>query len=422
MSQSPFPLTPPSVGTDVLDPRLTVPRASTDTSTTAVRARRQRAVESLGVQVDVPEERFDLIVRIAHHVFDVPMATITVIDGQRALFPGSYGLDLRTIGSSGALCSLTLTGDVVVIEDLREDPVYSGHPALTDFGIISYVGRPLRDPFGNVVGTLALYDRRPRELTPSMLGALDDLAAWAQQELVASGEMVQAARVQASLQPAEPLQVGDWTFAGRCLPSLAVGGDFFDYQVQDGVARLGLGDVMGKGTGAALVCAGVRGARRGTAREVARGADLGASTTALARRVHPDLAASESFATLFDAVIDLEDGAVRYVDAGCGLCVVVRVDGTVEWIHGEDGPLGVLADDAWTEHRTALAHGDRMLVFSDGLLDLLDGRDEWWREVGALVAVHDRPDDLLTAVTTMSADRTALDDVTVVAVYRGAAT
>ena len=44
-----------------------------------------------------------------------------------------------------------------------------------------------------------------------------------------------------------------------------------------------------------------------------------------------------------------------------------------ERLQSSDRPIGILPDDTWTEHRDHLAPGDRMLLFSDGLLDLLDG-------------------------------------------------
>lgn len=374
-------------------------------------------MESLGVQVDLPEERFDRIARLAHHAFDLPMASITVIDNDRALFPGQYGLHTRSMDRSDVLCALTLSGTPVIIEDLLRDEHLRDHPAVTDLGIRFYAGHPLMDPFGNVVGTLALYDTEPRVLEPDLLLAFEDMAAWAQQELVASTEMTQATRVQAAMLPQNPIHLDGWDISGICLPSLAVGGDFYDYGVTNRVAHLGLGDVMGKGTAAALVGAGVRSAIRGTHSAVSAGVDLGITATQVARSLFADLERSESFVTLFELAVDLDDGWLRYVDAGSGLCLVVRADQTIERLSGTDSPFGILSDDHWTEHHSVLRPGDRLLMFSDGLLDLIEDPAQWWVEIGAIVAAHVEQGGLMRTISAMARTQSVLDDVTAVAIY-----
>src|SRR6476620_8761339 len=159
--------------------------------------------------------------------------------------------------------------------------------------------------------------------------------------------------------------------------------------------HVGMGDVMGKGTGAALVGAGTRAAVRGPHPAVTAGADLGVTVTQVARSLLPDLERAGSFVTLFEAAIDLDDGLLRYVDAGMGLALLRHADGTFERLSGRDRPLGVLPDDHWTEHETGVEPGDRMLVFSDGLLDLLPDPLAWVEAVGELLASHDSATGLL---------------------------
>ena len=65
--------------------------------------------------------------------------------------------------------------------------------------------------------------------------------------------------------------------------------------------------VMGKGTPAALIAAGVRAALRGTEAAAAAGVDLGVTVTRTARTLADDMERTESFVTLFEAVIDLDD-------------------------------------------------------------------------------------------------------------------
>jgi phosphoserine phosphatase RsbU/P len=381
--------------------------------------RRQRAVESLALPEGQRVERFDRITRLARTVFGVPVSSITVLDRDRAWFASIQGADVREIPRVETFGDRTRAEDrQLVVEDAAHDPRFADLPAVTEGGIRFYAGQPLRDPMGHVLGTFSLYDTEPRSLSEDERTTFVDLAAWAEQELVASTEMTQAGRVQASLLPARPVRVPGWTVDGLCLPALAVGGDFYDFGVGEGVVHVGLGDVMGKGTGAALLGAGVRAAIRGTHAAVVAGVDLGITSTQVARALLPDLERAESFVTLLETAVDLDDGFTRYIDAGSGLAVVARRDGRVERLSGEDRPFGVLPEDHWTEHQLTLEPGDRLLLFSDGLLDLLDDPVDWEPEVGALVHRAADGPAVLAEILALGRARTPLDDVTAVVVAR----
>lgn len=366
-------------------------------------------------------DRLDRVTRLARTIFGVAWTTVTVLEEDRAWFPSVQGVDARVLPRRETFCDTTgRDGRTLIVHDATTDPRFNRLPAVVDRGIRFYAGVPLHDASGQVLGTLCLYDTEPRDLDAEQRETLEDLAAWAEQELQSAAELLRAAEVQTSMLPSGPLAVEGWDVHGMCLPSLAVGGDLFDYAITQDVLHVGLGDVMGKGTGAALLGAGVRTALRRTHAAVVAGVDLGITVTQVARSLTPDLQRAESFVTLFEAAIDIDDGFMRYVDGGMGLCLVVRADGALDRLSSEDLPLGVLTDTHWTEQDTTLEPGDRLLLFSDGLLDLVDDQVEWWTPIGQLVREHADAGSLLTTIARMTATGSPTDDVTVVAVFRRA--
>lgn len=386
------------------------------------RSRRARTAASLGLLEAERNARVDRITALAARVFGVELTTVTVLDGDRATFPISQGLEPgTTMPRSEVFCDITQRqGEPMYVEDAAADSRFAHWPIVVDQGIRFYAGHPLRDHLGTVVATLCLLDSTPRRISDDEKELLSELAGLTETEMVSSTEMRLAQEAQASLLPQGVLEVDGWRVEGACVPAAAVGGDFYDYRVNGRSAVLRLADVMGKGTPAALVAAGVRSALRGTEDAAAAGVDLGVTVTRTARTLDDDLERTESFVTLFEAVIDLDEGEVRYVDAGCGLALVARNDGSIESLRSDDGPIGVWPDDHWTEHRTHLEPGERLVVVSDGVLDIVGDGPGQVDRIAELVldrdAVH-----RLEAVVHESDATSAVDDVTVVVATRPAA-
>ena len=226
---------------------------------------------------------------------------------------------------------------------------------------------------------------------------------------VAEDEIGQAAVVQRSLLPTSTAGIPPrFTVRGVCLPTRSVGGDFYDWFPTTTGAAFTLGDVMGKGVGAGMIAAGVRSVLRATTRagspsEAVGRAAIGVDTAG-------DGSSPEQFTTCFHAHVDT-DGRVHWVDAGHGLAMVVRHDGGLDWLRGDDLPIGV--GTTWTTHETSLHPGDVLVTVSDGVLDLFgDDLDE----LAACVRAHPDPDDLVAEIGRRGRDAHADDDVTVLAV------
>jgi serine phosphatase RsbU (regulator of sigma subunit) len=310
-----------------------------------------------------------------------------------------------------------------VVADALQDPVFAGAPAVCGPPHLRfYAGHPLTGPGGMVVGTLCLFDTHPRTLDPREISVLEELARWTEDELANSAEMDRAREVQAALLPGEPPTVPGYAVAGICRPASAVGGDLLDLDVVDGDLVVTLADVMGKGAGAAILMATVRAVLRAATRTEHPRASTPRGDSALlaaaATTLQPDLDRTGSFVTLFTGRLEAATGRLHYADAGHGLAVVRRADGSTQQLAGEDLPLGVEADLPWTAHELVLEPGDTLLVFSDGLFDVLGGTREALDAIARLLRGHPDPDDLLARVQGLTAAATPLDDVTAVALRR----
>ena len=146
-----------------------------------------------------------------------------------------------------------------------------------------YAGHPLVSATGHAVGTLCLYNARPRTFSAADRQMLTELGGWVETELNHSQEMERAAEVQRALMPrAGAVDVPGYKIEGTCLPARSVGGDLVDWFVApDGDVVVTLGDVMGKGIGAALMAATVRSTLRTSARLFSPGAAIRETALAL---------------------------------------------------------------------------------------------------------------------------------------------
>ncbi|MBF4606084.1 PP2C family protein-serine/threonine phosphatase [Curtobacterium sp. VKM Ac-1393] len=229
-------------------------------------------------------------------------------------------------------------------------------------------------------------------------------------------EIDRAAVVQRSLLPTSTAHLGaDVAVAGACLPAKSVGGDFFDwYETNTGVA-VSLGDVMGKGVGAGLIAAAVRATVR-SARAVDDPSEalLRAADGLAAERSTTDV----TFTTLFHARLST-DGTFRWADAGHGLSLVLRSDGSVERLRSSDLPLGMGLRDEWATTEGFLGLGDLLISFSDGVLDLYGGREDTVDAVADLARSCDsEPTALVAALSARAEEIEHDDDVTVIAIRR----
>jgi hypothetical protein len=184
-------------------------------------------------------------------------------------------------------------------------------------------------------------------------------------KLLARDEIEVARQVQLSLLPTSHPSIDGWEVWSATTPANDVGGDLIDY-LEGGGGRTGiaLGDVAGKGMGAALLCAKLQATLRALAPSAQNLEALGASLNGVLERSGLD----NRYATLFYAEIAPRSSEVRYLNAGHNPALLVRGE-TIEPLAASSLPLGMLPGIAYTGGTARLQAGDVLLLYSDGITE-----------------------------------------------------
>ncbi|KQO83976.1 hypothetical protein ASF17_15165 [Frigoribacterium sp. Leaf263] len=389
--------------------------------TTAVRPEarerlRLAALDDLGIMGTGAEERFDRITRMARQLFGVPIAEINFIDQDHQFTKSPQASGGPTFGPrADSFCDVVVQQpDIVVVPDALEDDRFAHRGSVTgEPHIRFYAGRPLSVSDGARVGTICLVDTAPRGLTDEDQDLLDELGEWVERELRHVHAADHARRTQQRMLPA-PLAQGDgFTVAGFTQPYSEVAGDYFASISSPGRVDVTLTDVMGKGYSAAIIAAMVR-----SAFQARPGWQPAEAVSAVNEQLLGDLSATGTFATVFHAALDTRTGLLRYADAGHGLSVVIRADGTLERLASADLPIGIADGDAWTTRETTLAPGEVLFSCSDGALDLYDGTISALDELAELVRRSADDAGLFAELSDVIGALRPDDDVTMLVVRR----
>ena len=173
-------------------------------------------------------------------------------------------------------------------------------------------------------------------------------------------------QIQNEMLPHAPLHLGLTEVTGVSVPAREVGGDFFNYFVLDtGQVALLMGDVSGKGVGAALLMANIQASLRV---RMGLGQDLSAVADAIDRDIDEN-SPGPVYATLFLGVLDPATRLLRYVNAGHNPQYVFHTNGGLRPMHATGLPVGLLSGRGYREEQVQLAPGDQLFFYTDGCVE-----------------------------------------------------
>jgi serine phosphatase RsbU (regulator of sigma subunit) len=189
-------------------------------------------------------------------------------------------------------------------------------------------------------------------------------------------ELTIARDLQTSMLPATCPEIEGFQIAATSIPAREVGGDFFDF-IEMGKDRVGLviADVTGKSVSGALVMSASRSVFRMLSEEKLT---VGEIMVRANRRTKKDIK-SGMFVALLYAVIDARDQILSLSSAGQTQPVHVSAKtGEARLVEtvGDTFPLGILEDADYQETRLKLASGDKVVFYTDGIVEAMNEQEE----------------------------------------------
>lgn len=276
----------------------------------------------------------------------------------------------------------------LVINDPQTDSRFQG--VNWSDSVRSLVSVPMQ-VHSRLIGILTLYNKkRGGEFTTEDQRLLSILAGQSAQVIetarlyeeekklaTVQQELNLAYEIQTNLLPAKAPEIKGYDLAGISVPAQSVGGDYYDYiQVDDYHWGLCVGDVSGKGMGAALLMSNAQATLRGQS-------TFGLSVHETIERSNRLLSGSirkGSFLTLFYGVLDIISGTFRFTNAGHNKPYVLRADGTLETLTLGGLVVGFVAGQSYKEDAFTFGPGDMLFIYSDGVTEAMNEQHDQFEE------------------------------------------
>jgi sigma-B regulation protein RsbU (phosphoserine phosphatase) len=219
-----------------------------------------------------------------------------------------------------------------------------------------------------------------RSLATQGAASLDNLRLtreWVEKQKIEK-ELALAREIQRGLLPDHDPSVPGWDIAGINIPSLAVGGDYYDFvQCANGNLGLAIADVSGKGTGPALLMATVQASLR--ALTGLGGLAIDVMWTRLNDQLYRSTEANK-YVTVFYGWLTPKTAELEYLNAGHCHPLLFRSNGEVERLSRGGPVIGLLPEVTLEVGRTSFAPGDMLVAYTDGLSETLNPGGEEFEE------------------------------------------
>jgi sigma-B regulation protein RsbU (phosphoserine phosphatase) len=296
-------------------------------------------------------------------------------------------------------------GEPLVVHEPRKDPRFFGDVD-PKFETKDLICVPLRNPDGVVLGVLEAINRRDGTLFTEedipLFSALADHAAIALEKARLQKEQIEKERLEQQLTWARQVQQGflrtemptypGFSFAALNVPAIYVGGDYYGVvPIDHERCALAIADVSGKGPSAALLMATFRAVLLAHINRDQSALDTVQRTNEIMVREIP----SQSFVTLFLALLDTARGELTYVNAAHNPPMLYDpARDEIDLLKSGGTIIGYDASIPYEGGRTAIRPGHLLVMYTDGVTEASNPGQEFFGEerLRALVREHARED------------------------------
>ncbi|MEO5762590.1 MAG: SpoIIE family protein phosphatase [Vicinamibacteria bacterium] len=387
-------------------------------------------------------------------ILDILFGAVPAERGAIALFEGPAGAEVPEVKASKTRrgepilrVSRTISRRVlkekvsILLPNVLEDAMLKSEASIVTTGIRSAMCAPLwhsDEGIDSVIGVVYL-DSRERTHTFSeedleLVTALASVAAAKIENARLLEESLEkrrleedmrvAAEIQRSMLPKACPTILGYDIAAGTEPCRAVGGDYFDFHLTKERLTFALGDVSGKGTGAALIMTILRAA----VRDHWLGEDLIGSVSEMNNIVTQNVPANK-YVTFFIGRLDIATGRLDYINAGHNPPILSKGSGVVDRLTTGGMVLGLFEDALYESGSTMLDPQDRLVVFTDGFSETWNSKGDELGEEGLVTFALDvkgtsataMKEHLLRKADEFAEGLKATDDRTIIVVCRNAA-
>ena len=345
--------------------------------------------------------------------------------------------DLTNVEISRAISERVLRqGASVLTSDAQQDPRFQDRRSIALGGLRSVMAVPLAVEeriSGMIYVDNPFHTNRFIERDLQLLTLIASVAAIRienvrllevqQEQKRLANELALASEIQFRLHPETPPAIPCYDILGVSFPCYEVGGDYYDFiEKPDGRYVIALGDVSGKGTGAALLMSSIHAAVRAHTRTRLSASEI---VSEINQYIFDNTPANR-YVTLFYSELDPRSHQLTYINGGHNPPLLVRASGEVTRLDIGGFPVGITTFGDYREGWVEIEPGDVMVVYSDGMTESLDEEGEEFGEARLIEIVQkhrgrtaaglrDRIDEALTRFVGKAS---AVDDLTIVILKR----
>ncbi len=225
--------------------------------------------------------------------------------------------------------------------------------------------------------------------------------------------------IQLGMLPPNPMGIGHYRLRHRVEPSLILSGDFIDYfQITDRYFACYVADVSGHGASSAFVTVLLKNFSRRLRREY-RVSMLTHPGEFLAWINHELIDQQiDKHVAMFFAVIDTRDNILYYSNAAHFPPAILVEGENTTTLEQKGKPLGIFPDVQFASKQVPFPQGARLVVFSDGVLDLIEAPTLKAKEQYLLSKVV-QGEDLDAIWATLDTSKLGQDDVSCLLISHG---